>query len=149
MAIKPKIGLVSCCGECCSLGTVSRKATRKVLEDLKSRETITICLPLFLAGDAGERNFAREFPTVAVDGCHKLCATKAIENCSGKKAFTINVKALLDEWTLEPPASRRELTLKDKEIIARIAQEISRRIDVINGGLDDEISNKNGLAWRS
>ncbi len=130
MKIKPKIGVVSCSGECCSLGTVSRTATRKILEDLKPRE-------------------AREFPTVAVDGCHKLCATKAIEMYSGKTAFTMNVKALLNEWAVEPPVSRRELTGKDMEIVVRVAQEISHHIDVIKDGLDGKILHKNGLGWRS
>ncbi len=137
MTIKPKIGVVSCSGECCSLGTISRIATRKVLEDLKPRETVTICLPLFLAGDAGERNFARKFPTVAVDGCYKLCTKKAIEKYSAKIASTIIVEALLDEWELEPPVSRRELTMKDMEVVARIAQEISHHIDLLEDGFDD------------
>jgi len=137
LTIKPKIGVVSCSGECCSLGTISRIATRKVLEDLKPRETVTICLPLFLAGDAGERNFARKFPTVAVDGCYKLCTKKAIEKYSAKIASTINVEALLDEWELEPPVSRRELTMKDMEVVARIAQEISHHIDLLEDGFDD------------
>jgi uncharacterized metal-binding protein len=137
LTIKPKIGVVSCSGECCSLGTISRIATRKVLEDFKPRETVTICLPLFLAGDAGERNFARKFPTVAVDGCYKLCAKKAIEKYSAKIASTINVEALLDEWKLEPPVSRRELTLKDMEVVARVAQEISHHIDRLEDGFDD------------
>ncbi len=137
MTIKPKIGVVSCSGECCSLGTVSRTATRKVLEDLKPKETVTICLPLFLAGDAGERNFAREFPTVAVDGCQKLCAKKAIEKYSGKTFSTINVEALLDEWELEPPVSRRELTVKDIEVVARVAKKISRQIDRLKDEFDD------------
>jgi uncharacterized metal-binding protein len=137
LTIKPKIGVVSCSGECCSLGTISRIATRKVLEDFKPRETVTICLPLFLAGDAGERNFARKFPTVAVDGCYELCAKKAIEKYSAKIASTINVEALLDEWELEPPVSRRELTMKDMEVVARVAQEISRHIDVLEDEFDD------------
>jgi uncharacterized metal-binding protein len=137
LTIKPKIGVVSCSGECCSLGTVSRTATRKVLEDLKPKETVTICLPLFLAGDAGERNFAREFPTVAVDGCQKLCAKKAIEKYSGKTFSTINVEALLDEWELEPPVSRRELTVKDIEVVARVAKKISRQIDRLKDEFDD------------
>jgi len=137
LTIKPKIGVVSCSGECCSLGTVSRIATRKVLEDLKPRETVTICLPLFLAGDAGERNFARKFPTVSVDGCQKLCAKKAIEKYSAKTASKINVEELLYKWKLEPPVSRRELTMKDMEVVARVAQEISRHIDVLEDGFDD------------
>jgi uncharacterized metal-binding protein len=128
--------VVSCSGECCSLGTVSRIATRIVLEDLKVGGTVTICLPLFLAGDSGERMFAREFPTVAVDGCHRLCATKAIERYSGEVAATVDIEGLLEEWGAEPPASRRELEGKDMEVVGRIAWEIAQRIDAIEEDQD-------------
>ncbi len=134
--IRPKIGVVSCSGECCSLGTVSRIATRIVLEDLKAGETVTICLPLFLAGNSGERMFAREFPTIAVDGCHKLCATKAIERYSGVVEATVDVEALLEDWGVEPPASRRELKGNDMEVVGRVAWEVALRIDAVEEARD-------------
>jgi uncharacterized metal-binding protein len=131
LRIKPKIGVVSCSGECCSLGTVSRIATRLILEDMKAGETVTICLPLFLTGDSGERRFAEEFPTIAVDGCSKLCATKAIEKYSGKPSVTVNVEELLDLWGLEPPTSRRLLDDDDIVTTRRVAQIIAKAIDGI------------------
>ena len=134
--IKPKVGVVSCSGECCSLGTLSRIATRGVLEDLKAGETVTICLPLFLAGDSGERMFAQQFPTVAVDGCHKLCATKAIEKYSGKTAATVDVESMLEEHSWNPPASRRLLTPEDMATVASIAGAIAEKVDVIKGAQD-------------
>lgn len=136
MRANPKIGVVSCSGECCSLGTVSRIATRMILESLKAGETVTICLPLFLAGDLGERMFAKEFPTVAVDGCHKLCATKVIEKYSGETAATVDVEDLLEEWGLEPPASRRELGGNDLAIAHRVALEIAHRIEGVKEAND-------------
>lgn len=136
MKIRPKIGVVSCSGECCSLGTVSRIATRIVLEGLKAEETVTLCLPLFLAGDSGERMFARKFPTVAVDGCHKLCATKAIEKYSGETAATVDVEGLLEKWRAEPPASRRELEWEDVEVVSRVACEIAQRVEAVKRALD-------------
>ena len=136
MKIKPKTGVVSCSGECCSLGTVSRIATRMILEDMRAGETVTICLPLFLAGDSGERMFAQKFPTVAVDGCSKLCATKAIEKYSGETSATVDVEGLLDRWGLEPPASRRVLESEDMVTVRRVAQEIAREIDGIKGAQD-------------
>jgi uncharacterized metal-binding protein len=135
MNVKPKIGVVSCSGECCSLGTLSRIATRMILEDLKAGETTTICLPLFLAGDSDERRFAKEFPTVAVDGCHKLCATKAIEKYSGKTAASVDVEGLLDGWGAQPPASRRVLTAEDMTIVRSVAEEIAERVEGVQGGL--------------
>jgi len=134
--IKPKTGVVSCSGECCSLGTVSRIATRMILEEMRAGETVTICLPLFLAGDSGERMFAKKFPTVAVDGCRKLCATKAIEKYSGETSATVDVEGLLDRWGLEPPASRRVLESEDMVTVRRVAQEIAREIDGIKGAQD-------------
>jgi uncharacterized metal-binding protein len=110
---------------------VSRIATRMILEDLKAGETVTICLPLFLAGDSGEREFAKVFPTVAVDGCHKLCATKAIEKYSGKTATSVDVEGLLEEWGEEPPASRREMDGNDLAIVGRVAMEIAQRVEGI------------------
>ena len=134
--IRPKVGVVSCSGECCSLGTLSRIATRRVLEDLKAGETVTICLPLFLAGDSGERMFAKQFPTVAVDGCHKLCATKAIEKFSGKTAATVDVESLLEELGSSPPASRRVFTPEDMAMVAVVAGVIVEKVDGIKEAQD-------------
>ena len=134
--IKPKVGVVSCSGECCSLGTLSRIATRRVLEDLKAGETVTICLPLFLAGDSGERMFAKQFPTVAVDGCHKLCATKAIEKYSGKTAATVDVESLLEEQGSSPPASRRVFAPEDMTMVAVVAGAIVEKVDGIKEAQD-------------
>ena len=128
--------MVSCSGECCSLGTLSRIATRRVLEELKAGETVTICLPLFLAGDSGERMFARQFPTVAVDGCHKLCATKAIEKYSGKTAATVDVELILEEHGWDLPASRRLLTSEDMAMVAGIAGVIEGKVDEIKEAQD-------------
>ena len=128
MKIRPKAGVVSCSGECCSMGTLSRVATRLILEGVRS-ETVTLCLPLFLAGDQGEREFAQRFPTIPVDGCHKQCAKKAIEKYSGLTAAEVDVEALLEEWGVEPPASRRVLSKDDVKLAERVALEIAKRID--------------------
>lgn len=136
MKIKPKIGVVSCSGECCSLGTVCRVATRMVLEDLAFGETVTICLPLFLAGDSGERAFAEKFPTVSVDGCHKLCAKKAIEKHSGDTAAFVDVEELLASWGEKPPVSRRELNFTDQAQAYRVAKEIAREIEAVKEAVD-------------
>ena len=66
---KKKVGIVACSGEELPEGTVTRLAALKVLEQLRPADTVTICLPLFLAGGEGDRAFARFYPTIAVDGC--------------------------------------------------------------------------------
>ena len=44
-----KVGIISCSGEAIPEGTISRLATRRVLELLRPDATVTLCLPLFLA----------------------------------------------------------------------------------------------------
>jgi uncharacterized metal-binding protein len=129
MSSPPKIGVVSCSGEGCVQGTISRIATRLVLEKLRPDNTVTICLPLFLAGEGGERMFAKYFPTIAVDGCEKRCAKKAIEKYSGKTASSIVVDDLLKEWGLPEPQSRRELNKEGVKVAERVAEKIVGAMD--------------------
>ena len=135
MNIKPKIGVVSCSGECCSLGTLSRIATRLVLEELRPNQTVTICLPLFLAGEKEEHGFAKEFPTITVDGCGKLCAKKAVTKYSKEPAEAVDVEALLKEWRISPPKSRRVLDEKDEKNARRLAELLAEKIDTLQGAV--------------
>src|SRR5512141_2253344 len=88
---RKKVGLISCSGEELPEGAVTRRAVRKVLETLRPDDTVTLCLPLFLAGGEGERSFARFYPTIAIDGCDKRCAARATEKYSAKPAASIVV----------------------------------------------------------
>lgn len=129
MRIKPKVGVVSCSGECCGLGTLSRIATRLVLEELRSSQTVTICLPLFLAGEAEEHGFAKKYPTIEVDGCGKLCAKKAITKYSKEPAAGVNVEAILKEWNVEPPKNRRIFDENDMKMARRLAELLAIKVD--------------------
>jgi uncharacterized metal-binding protein len=129
--MRQKTGVVSCSGECCSLGTLSRVAVRLTLEEKRPDETVTLCLPLFLAGGEGEREFARLHPTVAVDGCRKLCAKKGIEKHSGPTAASVNVEELLVGWGEEKPENRRKLDSRGVALAYRIADAVAAEIDKV------------------
>ena len=90
-----KVGIVSCSGEGIPGGTLSRFACRKVLDELRPAETVTICLPLFLAGGEGDRAFARFHPTITIDGCELRCAARATEMYSAKPAASLVVNELV------------------------------------------------------
>ena len=94
---KKKVGIVACSGEELPEGTVTRLAALRVLEQLRPADTVTICLPLFLAGGEGDRAFARFYPTIAVDGCELRCAARATEMYSGKPAASIVVSELASQ----------------------------------------------------
>src|SRR5512143_1749169 len=106
---KKKVGIVACSGEELAEGTVTRLAALRVLEELRPADTVTICLPLFLAGGEGDRAFARFYPTVAIDGCDQRCAARATEMYSGKPAASGVVADVIAERGLGKPEGARRL----------------------------------------
>ncbi len=129
---KRKVGLVSCSGEEMAEGTVTRLATVKVLEFLRPEDTVTICLPLFLAGGEGDRAFARHYPTIAIDGCDKRCAAQGTELYSSKPAAAIVVTELCGEGAGELGTARR-LNEAGLEAVDAVAEEIARQVDRLLG----------------
>ena len=124
-----KVGIISCSGEEIPEGTISRLATRRVLDALRPGRTVTLCLPLFLAGDAGERDFAREHPTVTVDGCGKLCAKKGTERYSGPVAASLVVSDLLEGRGAGCSRSTKDCTESDEEAVWIVSEHIAAAVD--------------------
>ncbi len=131
MVQQNKVGIVPCNGEEICEGTLTRFASRKVLDELRPNSTVTICLPLFIAGEKGERNFAKTFPTITVDGCNKRCSQISTEKLSGRPRYSIVVSDILKEHGITPPESRRTLTSKDQAAVDCVAAEIARKVDEI------------------
>jgi uncharacterized metal-binding protein len=128
-----KVGIVACSGEELAEGTVTRLAALKVREQLRPADTVTICLPLFLAGGEGDRAFARFYPTIAVDGCDKRCAAKGTEMYSGKPAVSLVVSDLMQEAGLEKPQGCRHLDEAGKKAIDLTAAKIAENVDELLG----------------
>jgi uncharacterized metal-binding protein len=126
---KKKVGIVACSGEELAEGTVTRLAALKVLEHLKSADTVTICLPLFLAGGEGDRAFAKFYPTIAVDGCELRCAARATEMYSGKPAASVMVRDLVIENNLGQPEGKRRLNPAGLQAVGVTADRISTLVD--------------------
>lgn len=129
-----KVGIVSCSGEAIPGGTLSRIACRKVLDDLRPGDTVTICLPLFIAGGKEELDFAAKYPTITVDGCEKRCAQKSTERLSGKPARSLLIPEILRERGIDPPMSLRNLRPEEKAAAQVVAEEIARVVDEILAG---------------
>ncbi len=126
-----KVGIIPCNGEEICEGTLTRFASRKVLDKLRPDSTVTICLPLFIAGEKGERNFAKKFPTITVDGCDKRCSQISTEKLSGRPRYSIVVSELLKEHGIKPPESRRTLVSRDQAAVDCVADEIAQKVDEI------------------
>jgi uncharacterized metal-binding protein len=128
-----KVGIVACSGEELAEGTVTRLAALRVLEQLRPQDTVTICLPLFLAGGEGDRAFARFYPTIAVDGCDLRCAARATEMYSGKPAAGIVVTEVVRRAGLDQPGGRRRLNEAGRLAVDVVADEMAGMVDDLLG----------------
>ena len=137
-----KVGIVACSGEELAEGTVTRLAALRVLEDLRPNDTVTICLPLFLAGGEGDRAFARFYPTIAVDGCELRCAARATEMYSGKPAASIVVTDVVNEAGLDQPEGLRRLNEAGLQAVEATAHHMAFMVDDL---LDKRWSRRQGV----
>jgi len=124
-----KIGIISCSGEEIPEGTVTRQAVRRVLEGLRPQQTVTLCLPLFLAGEVGERRFANEHPTITVDGCNKLCAKRGTEKYSGAVGASLVVTDILGGRARRCHRSTRNADTADEQAVWLVAERIAAEVD--------------------
>jgi hypothetical protein len=124
-----KVGIVACSGEELPGGTVTRLAALKVLEELRPSQTVTICLPLFLAGGEGDRAFARFYPTIAVDGCERRCAARATGLYSNEPAAALTVEEIVARRDLPQPRGLRRPTPESRAVADALAEEIAAEVD--------------------
>jgi hypothetical protein len=130
---KKKVGIIACSGEELAEGTITRLAALRVLEQLRPNDTVTICLPLFVAGGEGDRAFAKFFPTISVDGCELRCAALATEKYSNKPAAGIMVRELIEANKLEPPEGKRRLNTAGRQAVDITAERITATVDQLLG----------------
>ncbi len=126
-----KVGIISCSGEEIPEGTISRSAVRRVLESLRPHDAVTLCLPLFLAGNEGERNFARTHPTITIDGCDKQCARWGTEKHGGPVARALVVSEILGTEAAGCSRSLRGRGQADETAVAAVADRIAAEVDAL------------------
>ena len=140
-----KVGIIACSGEEIPEGTISRLATRRVLEVLRPQQTVTLCLPLFLAGEERERRFAREHPTITVDGCDKLCAKRGTEQYSGQVVASLVVSDILGDRAQGCHRSARDADQADEQAVWIVAERIAAEVDALTAsGARGEASEARG-----
>jgi len=128
-----KVGIIACSGEEIAEGTISRSAVRRVLESLRPHDTVTLCLPLFLAGNEGERNFARNHPTITIDGCDKQCARVGTEKHGGPVSRSLVVTDILGSQAVGCSRSLRHRGQADERAVATVAERIAAEVDALMG----------------
>lgn len=130
---RKKVGIIACSGEELPEGTITRLAALHVLHELRPEDTVTICLPLFLAGGEGDRNFARFYPTIALDGCTRQCAFRGTERYSNRPAAAVVVTDLIARSSLEQPHGCRKLDNAGMQAVQLAAEKVADMVDILLG----------------
>ena len=118
----PKILIIPCSGIGKSLGTVSRKATYKIIEELRPDRARTTCLALLTVGDEETLKLVRENPCMSIDGCPAQCASKNIEAAQGRLVR----RGLKPEGVIK-------LNAAGEKLASLLADEVATEIDKVEG----------------
>ncbi len=135
ISVKPKIGIIACSGEKLVEGTLTRVATRIVVEKLRPFTTTIICQPLFMAGDinhkggGSEREFAKKHKTITIEGCDEECGKVAVERYSAPATATIYVKEIMKQHPEFIPNSPQDIGDDGMKLAEIIAQEVAKKVD--------------------
>lgn len=126
-----RIVVIPCSGIGKPLGSVSRQATYRVVEDLRPESTATTCLALIVAGDEKAVKLVKENPCIALDGCPRECARKNIELAGGRVATELKVMDIYKEDKSMKPESVLQIGEGGERLADTIAERIARESDRI------------------
>ena len=128
---KKNIFIIPCSGIGKSLGTVGRKATYKVVEELRPDQTTTTCLALLTIGDEETLKKIRETPCISIDGCPSQCSKKNIEASKGKLVKSIMVTDILRNHRGLKPEGVIKLNVEGEKLASFLADEVVKEVDKI------------------
>jgi len=119
---RSKYIIIPCSGIGKALGTITRRATYIVTEELLPNDTDSICLPLLTIEDEETVQKIRQNPCITVDGCVAQCAKKNVEYHQGKLKGDIKILDVIKENPKLKPGNVLDIG-PDGEKLARKAAE--------------------------
>ncbi len=123
---KSKHIIVPCSGIGKALGTITRRATYIVTEELLPNDTSTICLPLLTIEDEETVQKIRQNPCIAIDGCVAQCAKKNVEHHQGKLEGEIKILDVIKENPKLKPTSVLEIGPDGEKLARKAAEKVAK-----------------------
>lgn len=126
-----RVAIVPCNGEDLCEGTITRFACRKVLEELRPGQIVTMCLPLFVVGDEKQRTFTHRIATITLDGCDRSCCAQTAAQLGGRPIHPLVVSEILERHGVKLSGNPAQLSAEDVKLIDLVAEEIAQKVDQI------------------
>lgn len=126
--------VIPCSGIGKSLGTVGRKASYKVVDELRPEKTRITCLALLTMGDEEALKMVRENPCITIDGCPSKCAQKNVDASQGRLVKSFMVTDTLRSHRDLKPEGITELNPEGRKLADLLAEEVAKIVDEIMEG---------------
>ena len=126
--------VIPCSGIGKSLGTVGRKASYKVVDELRPEKTRITCLALLTMGDEEALKMVRENPCITIDGCPSKCAQKNVDASQGRLVKSFMVTDTLRSHRDLKPEGITELNPEGGKLADLLAEEVAKIVDEIMEG---------------
>ncbi len=132
-ADKQRVVVVPCSGIGKSLGTVTRETAYELCDSLRPQSTRLVALSKLVLGDVEARRLVCASPTVTIDGCKQMCASKLVKHSGGTVAREIAVFDAFRNHKHLKPEGIAELNAEGRQLARVLAEEIAGQIDDIDG----------------
>ncbi len=120
--------IIPCSGIGKAVGTITRRATYIVTEELLPGETDSICLPLLTIKDEETVRKIRENPCIAIDGCVAQCAKKNVEHHKGKLKGEIRILDVIKENPKLKPGTVLDIGSDGEKLARKTAEKVIKII---------------------
>jgi len=127
-----KVLIIACAGTDKALGSVTRACAFKVVEKLRPKETMLVCIPPLVAEVKPYSELVKKYPSIIVDGCAERCATKIAIKNGAKMKGRIFLPQSAQKYNLKPNTAF-DIGPEGEELAEKIAQEIAVQVDRLLG----------------
>jgi uncharacterized metal-binding protein len=131
-ASPPRVVVVPCSGIGKPFGSVSREAAYDLCEDLRPDATQLVALSKLVLGDRAARELVTHHPTVTIDGCKHLCATKMVKQSGGTVAREVAVLDVYRRHKELKPEGIAELNEAGRKLARVLAEEVAATLEEVS-----------------
>jgi uncharacterized metal-binding protein len=121
---RSKCIIIPCSGIGKAVGTITRRATYIVTEELLPNDTDSICLPLLTIEDEETAQKIRQTPCITVDGCAAQCAKKNVEHHQGKLRGEIKILDVIKENPKLKPENVLNIGPDGEKLARKVAEKV-------------------------
>ena len=131
-ASQQQVVVVPCSGIGKPFGSVSREAAYDLCEDLRPDATKLVALSKLVLGDSAARRFVAHHPTITIDGCKHLCASRMVKQSGGTVAREVAVLEVYRRHKDLRPEGIAELNEAGRKLARVLAEEVAATLDGIH-----------------